>query len=62
MQNNVGKEQWIAMFKEIGLVEETMDQWHRLFEQRHPQGHESFLQWLGLPSAEIGRIRANSRL
>ncbi len=61
MQNNVGKEQWIAMFKEIGLAEETMDQWHRLFEQRHPQGHESFLQWLGLSSAEIARIRANSR-
>lgn len=58
MQNNVNKEQWIAMFKEIGLTEETMLNWHRVFEKRHPDGHGEFLKWLGIPSEEIKKIRS----
>lgn len=61
MQNHVGKDDWVAMFKEIGLTEETMLQWHRLFENRHPQGHAAFLKWLGIPAAEIADIRQKSR-
>lgn len=48
------------MFREIGLDDKAMAQWHQLFEERHPQGHEGFLKWLGLSSAEINRIRKNS--
>ncbi len=61
MQKLMGKEEWVAMFREIGLDEETMMQWHRLFESRHPEAHQSFLEWLGLPPGNIDAIRANSR-
>jgi len=57
----VNKEQWVGMFREIGLTDEQMHQWHRVFEARHPAGHRSFLEWLGLPAQEIERIRAASR-
>lgn len=61
MPGNVTKEDWVAMFRDIGLSDETMMQWHRLFETRHPKGHEAFLNWLGIPLDEISRIRADSR-
>ena len=61
MQKQVNVDQWVAMFKEIGLDEETMMKWHRIFESRHPEAHLGFLEWLGLPSEEIERIRSNSR-
>ncbi|HQK99701.1 MAG TPA: hypothetical protein PK090_02950 [Smithellaceae bacterium] len=55
--SNVTKEQWIEMFREIGLADEDMSKWHRLFEARHPDGHESFLKWLGLDAKSIQNIR-----
>ena len=61
MQNKVSKDQWVDMFREIGLTDDAMMKWHRLFESRHPEGHESFLAWLSLPSDEIAGIRAKSR-
>lgn len=61
MQDNVNKEDWVAMFREVGLSDEVMEKWHHLLETRHPEGHEGFLNWLGIPSDEINNIRANSR-
>ena len=52
------KDQWVALFREIGLDDDTMLQWHRLFENRHPQAHQSFLEWLQIPEEDIQRIRA----
>lgn len=60
MQNNVSKDQWVAMFREIGLTEDATMKWHRLFETRHPDGHAAFLAWLGISPDEITRIRALS--
>lgn len=57
MQKHVNKEDWVAMFKEIGLNDETMTKWHQLFEARHPEGHTDFLNWLGLSSDEISKVR-----
>lgn len=57
----VFKDEWVSMFREIGLDEETMMNWHRLFESRHPDAHQSFLEWLGLSSEKISEIRAASR-
>lgn len=57
----VFKDEWVSMFREIGLDEETMMKWHRLFESRHPDAHRSFLEWLGLSSEKIAEIRAASR-
>ena len=49
------------LFREIGLDEAAMQKWHALFEQRHPDSHKSFLEWLGLDAAQIEQIRARSR-
>ncbi len=61
MKSKVNVKDWIAMYREIGLDEAKMDQWHKVFETRHPEGHQSFLEWLGLPPNEIARIRAASK-
>ena len=49
------------MFEEVGLDQAKRKQWHKLFEIRHPAGHQSFLEWLGLPPKEIDEIRAASK-
>ena len=61
MQEKIDKEDWVAMFRDIGMSDESMMKWHHLFETRHPEGHEDFLTWLGMPSDEIKNIRAKSR-
>ena len=61
MQNQVAVKEWVAMFQEIGLDEETMMRWHHIFESRHPEAHQSFLEWLGLTGEEITGIRSNSK-
>ncbi len=61
MQNQVTVEEWVDMFREMGLDRETMSKWHQVFESRHPEAHRSFLEWLGLPPKEVEAIRAKSR-
>jgi hypothetical protein len=61
MKNKVNVSEWVAMFEEIGLDHAQMERWHRVFEARHPAGHQGFLEWLELKSEDIDRIRANSR-
>ena len=58
MKPTVTVEEWVARFRAIGLDEAAMEKWHRLFEQENPAGHQSFLEWLGLPAARIKEIRA----
>ena len=57
MKETVTKEEWVDMFKEIGLSDEAMMAWHGVFEKRHPKAHAAFLSWLGIAKDEIGRIR-----
>lgn len=61
MNNEVSVKEWVAMFREIGLSQARMEQWHKMFETRHPAGHQSFLEWLGLKPEEIDSIRAKSK-
>jgi len=61
MQGKVSKSDWVAMFQEIGLTDGDMMKWHRVFEKRHPDGHEDFLGWLGISPGEIADIRARSK-
>jgi len=61
MSQNITKEDWVVMFREIGLDDAAMERWHRLFEQRHPDGHEDFLNFLGLAPDEIRQIRTRYR-
>ncbi|NJD92271.1 MAG: hypothetical protein FIA91_12305 [Geobacter sp.] len=58
MNATVTVEEWVARFEAIGLDEAAMEQWHRLFEQENPAGHQSFLEWLGLPAEKVSAIRA----
>lgn len=58
---NVTVEEWVAMFRELGLDDTAMKKWHKLFEARHPQGHQGFLEWLGLPEQKIRQTRADSK-
>jgi len=58
MSNEVmNKDKWVLLFKEIGLDEAKMVQWHRAFEARFPEGHQSFLEWLNIEAEEIRHIR-----
>ena len=61
MGSKMTVKEFAQMFREIGLDEAAMHKWHALFEQRHPDSHKSFLEWLGLDAAQIERIRARSR-
>lgn len=56
-----GKDQWVELFREIGLDEATMRRWHAAFEKQWPGAHRSFLEWLRVPAADVDRIRAASR-
>lgn len=60
MRSNVNVEEWVAMFRAIGLDEPEMHRWHAEFERRHPDGHQGFLEWLGLPEQRIAEIRRSS--
>lgn len=57
MASFVSVEEWVARFRAIGLDEAAMRRWHRLFEEENPQGHQSFLEWLGLAPERIAEIR-----
>ncbi len=57
-KESMNKEKWVLLFREIGLDEATMTRWHRAFETRFPDGHQSFLEWLSIDEKEIRRIRA----
>jgi hypothetical protein len=59
-QQHVNVDQWVEMFRAIGLEEEGMHRWHGVFEKRFPHGHQSFLEWLGLPEDRIAEIREKS--
>jgi hypothetical protein len=57
MEPRVTVEEWTKRFRAIGLDEAAMTEWHRLFERENPDGHQSFLEWLGLPEERIAKIR-----
>lgn len=61
MKKHVSVEQWVAMFEEVGLDKPKRAKWHKLFESRHPEAHQGFLEWLGLPPKDIDQIRSQSR-
>ena len=61
MKKHVTVEEWVAMFEEVGLDEAKRMQWHKLFEARHPEAHQGFMEWLVIPAKEIAEIRAECR-
>lgn len=57
MKNKVTVEEWVKRFRAVGLDDAAMQKWHTLFEKENPDGHQSFLEWLGLPAEKIAEIR-----
>ena len=53
----MNKENWIKFFRTIGLDDKTMTQWHKEFEKSYPEGHQSFLESLGITEEDIKSIR-----
>lgn len=60
MKSKVTVEEWVERFRAIGLDEAAMQKWHKLFEKENPDGHKSFLEWLGLPAERVAEIRQKS--
>jgi hypothetical protein len=59
-QTSVTVEQWVELFRAIGLKDADMHKWHAEFERRFPEGHQGFLEWLGLPASRIAEVRLGS--
>jgi MerR family transcriptional regulator, thiopeptide resistance regulator len=53
----ITKDVWVALLKSAGLDENGMRQWHMEFEKSMPEGHQDFLESLGLCAEEISTIR-----
>ncbi|MCB2182397.1 MAG: hypothetical protein KQH63_10255 [Desulfobulbaceae bacterium] len=52
-------DQWKEIFAETGLSDDDMRKWHQVFEKKHPEGHQNFLEWLGVEKSRIKEIRQN---
>ena len=57
MKHMVTVDEWVKRFRAIGLDDAAMQNWHRLFEKENPEGHQSFLEWLGLSAEKIAETR-----
>ena len=57
----ITKDQFVAVLNDAGITDEQKHRLHAVFEARHPEAHESFLQWLALPADEVRSIRTSAR-
>jgi MerR family transcriptional regulator, thiopeptide resistance regulator len=57
----IDKAGWVAILRSAGLDDAAMHRWHVEFERMAPRAHQDFLQSLGLPRAEVVRIRRWSK-
>ena len=57
----ITKDQFVAVLNEAGITDAQKQGLHAAFEARHPQAHEAFLHWLGLPPADVRAIREQAR-
>ena len=55
----ITKDQFVALLNDAGVTDAQKHKLHALFETRHPEAHEAFLQWLGVPPDAIRTIRAH---
>lgn len=61
MKTSITKDQFVALLEAAGVDSGRRERLHCEFERRHPEAHAGFLAWLGLPAADIARIRERSR-
>ena len=60
IMKKITKDQFVALLNDAGITDAQKHKLHALFEARHPEAHEAFLQWLGVPPDAIRTIRARS--
>lgn len=53
----MNKEKWVQLLKSAGLDDQAMEKWHMEFERLSPDGHQDFLESLGIKKDEIIFIR-----
>lgn len=61
MKDQLTKDQFVAVLEAADIDAARRIRLHQEFERQQPAAHEKFLAWLGLPPAEIARIREHSR-
>jgi DNA-binding transcriptional MerR regulator len=57
----ITKETWVSMLAAAGLDEEGRRNWHIEFEKSSPEGHQDFLESIGIDGEEIALIRQWSK-
>lgn len=57
----INEEDWVALFRSIGLDDTDMHRWHQEFERLSPEKHQSFLESLGISAGDIAEIRRKAR-
>ena len=57
----ITKDQFVALLNEAGITDAQKQRLHALFESRHPEQHQAFLEYLGLPATAVSEIRQHSR-
>ena len=58
---NITKNQFVAVLDSAGITDEQKKRLHSHFEQEHPEAHQGFLEYLGVPAPEIRTIRERAR-
>ena len=52
---------FVRLLEDAGVAQPQRHRLHALFEARFPEAHQRFLEHLGVPAAEVARIRADAR-
>jgi len=57
----ITKETWVALLRAAGLDDAGMKNWHIAFEKTSPEGHQDFLESVGIEEDEVAAIREWSK-
>jgi hypothetical protein len=58
----ITKETWVALLRAAGLDDAGMKNWHIEFEKTSPEGHQDFLESIGIEEDEVAEIREWSKI
>ena len=57
----ITKETWVALLRAAGLDDAGMKNWHIEFKKTTPEGHQDFLESIGIEEDEVTAIREWSK-
>jgi len=57
----IQKDKWVEIMRAAGMDDNMMKRWHQQFETLEPEGHQEFLESLGIDQKEIEHIRSWSK-